>query len=348
MIIAICGFGASGASAVIDFLKGYKDLQLVPFEFQLLHQADGISDLKYHLTESRERVTCNAAIKRFRRLMFKSGVGRNIQKIVGANYKQIVDDYLDAITLAEWKGRSSYDPVDISDRSTIPFVFFMQRAATYLLRKINPAWCVPGYRTRYFSILDEDYFDKVTIDFLNRLFAEAGYDIKDNLVLDMLLSATNPTKGMEFFSEIKAIVVVRDPRDIYIRSRIQVFLNAFMPQSSVEDYCTFFRAIREKAKFDDNTICIKYEDLIYKYKETTERIMAFLGYDRRPENEFMYFNPNVSVKYTNLSRKYPERTKEIQYIEKNLEEYLYPFSEFTPVEVPEQVAKEYKGFYQKK
>ena len=31
MIIAVCGYGTSGASAVLDFLRGYDNLQIVPF-----------------------------------------------------------------------------------------------------------------------------------------------------------------------------------------------------------------------------------------------------------------------------------------------------------------------------
>ncbi len=333
MIVAICGYGTSGASAVLDFLRGFEELQVVPFEFQILHQADGLSDLKYHLTQSRERVACNAAIHRFRKLMYKSISGHRIRKIVGKDYTKIVEGYLYKIVLSEWKGRSNYDPVDLSDRSTNEFFCFLQQGITHMLRKVNKSWCFPGYRTRYFSIVDEDVFDKATSEFLMEIFSAAGYDLRNDLVLDMLLSATNPAQGMEYFDKAKAIIVVRDPRDTYIRSQVNVYLNSFMPQNSVKGFCTFYETVMKKSVLDERTMIVQYEDLIYKYVDTKKKIMDFLGYDHDPANEYKYFNPNISVKYTNLAPKYPQYNEAIQYIEQHLGEYIYDFGEYVPLNI---------------
>ena len=65
-IISVSGFGYSGSGAVIDYLKGYSNISVFDaVEFQLLHEADGLLDLRYFLSESRERISCNAAINRF-------------------------------------------------------------------------------------------------------------------------------------------------------------------------------------------------------------------------------------------------------------------------------------------
>ena len=339
MIVAVCGYGTSGASAVFDLLRGYDDLQFVPFEFQLIHQADGLLDLKYHLTENRERVACNAAIKRFKKLMFSSVTGNRISKIVGKDYKRIVNAFLDKIVLSSWKGRSNYDPVDISDRSRNRYICFCQQSITYLLRKINSSWSFPNYRTRYFSIIDADTFDKAAREFIDELFHAAGFDLRNNLILDMLLSATNPSKGMEFFYDIKVILVTRDPRDTYIRSRENVFLNSFMPQNSVDDFCTFYRVNREMTIMNEQAMLVHYEDLIYKYQETKEQIKKFLGYTKDPENEFKFFNPNVSVKYTKMLDRYPQFSEDIKYIEEHLKDYLYSFEEYKPL----NVTRKYEG-----
>ena len=58
MIVSTCGYGSTGASAVLDYLRGYDNVNLLDsLEFQLVHEADGVSDLKYHLTQSRERIS---------------------------------------------------------------------------------------------------------------------------------------------------------------------------------------------------------------------------------------------------------------------------------------------------
>ncbi len=333
MLIAICGYGSSGASAVVDFLRGYKNLQVVPFEFQIIHQADGISDLKYHLTVSRERVACNAAILRFKKLMLNSFSGHRLRKIVGKDYEAIVQRFLSRITLAEWKGRSNYDPPDVSDRSPNRYICQIQRGITALLRKANKNWCFPGYRTRYFSIMEEEEFNAAVRDFLNELFCAAGYDLHQDLMLDMLLSVSNPGWGSEFFDDIRTIIVSRDPRDIYVRSRANVFIDAFLPQDSVEGFITYYGGLKKKRLMPPNAIEIQFEDLIYHYQQTSQTIMDFLGYRHRPENEFAYFDPDKSVKNTNIYPKETQHAEAIRKIEAALPEYLYEFQDYKPLRV---------------
>lgn len=341
MIIATCGNGSSGASAVLDFLRGYDELQFVPFEFQLLHQADGICDLKYHLTQSRERVACNAAIQRFRKVMYQSRPGFRIRRIVGPEYEKIVESYVSKLVLAEWKGRSAFDPVDLSDKCTNAITYKRQLYTSHILRKINKILNIPPFKTRYFSILDEETFDKATAQFLTELFSAAGYNLNNDLVLDMLLSAQNPGQGMEFFPDVKAIVIIRDPRDTYIRTQVSVFLNSFIPRDSVENFCVYYRNVMSKAILNSRTLVVQYEDLIYQYEETKKKIMDFLGYEKNPAREFQYFNPNISVKYTNLAPKYPQYKDDIRYIEKELSEYLYDFKDYVPLKID----SEYKGAF---
>lgn len=333
MIVALCGYGNSGASAVMDYLRGYEGFEIVPFEFQILHQADGLLDLKYHLTRNRERVACNAAIKRFRILMFHSISGRRIHKIVGKEYQNIVESYLRRIVLSEWKGRSNYDPVDISDRSGNRVVCFLQQGINKAFRKLSHKWCFPPLRNRYFSIISEEQFDSATNTFLKELFQAAGIDLTKNLVLDMLLSATEPEHGMEFFDDIRAIVVSRDPRDSYIRTKENVYMQSYIPQNSVNDFCSFYKAIHYNGGDSPRVLSIQYEDLIYHYDETRKTIMNYLGLTSLPEHEFRYFNPNVSVKYTNLSERYPKYKNDINYILDHLAKYCYSFSEYVPIQV---------------
>ena len=155
----------------------------------------------------------------------------------------------------------------------------------------------------------------------------------------MLLSATNPGQGMEFFPDIKVIIIVRDPRDTYIRTQESIFRDSFIPRNSVENFCVYYRTVMSKTVADSRVLVVQYEDLIYKYNETKKRIKDYLGYNKDPAHEFRYFNPDVSVNYTNLAKKYPQYKDDIRYIEEQLGEYLYDYKDYVPLNID----TEYKG-----
>ena len=63
-----------------------------------------------------------------------------------------------------------------------------------------------------------------------------------------------------------------------------------MPQKDVKTFVEYYRMLREFSEVDDTALYIRYEDIIYNYYDTTEKIMKYLGYNSRPENEFKFFN----------------------------------------------------------
>lgn len=328
MIISTSGYGSVGASAVLDFILEYPEIKVFPFEFQLLHQADGISDLKYYITQSRERVACNAAIQRFKTLVFKSVCGRRMRRIVGPQYDRIVNEYLHNITLIEWRGRSDYDPQDVTDLSPFGIGQFIQRGCTHCLRKINRNWHAQRYQDRYFSIMPCDEFDALTRNFLSALLAEVGIKPSQKILFDMAFSSTNPLQGSEFFDDARIIIIDRDPRDNYIAARLDAYLNGFLPNSSVEKFVQFYETTRKHTIWGKNVLKIQYEDLIYNYFETTQTIMNYIEERERPPKEFEYFDPDVSVRYTKLYEKYPQYLEDVKYIEDHLKVYLYDFPQY--------------------
>lgn len=331
MIISVSGYGTTGASAVIDFLRGYPDKQVyVGAEFQLLHQPDGICDLKYHLCQSCERIASNAAIHRFRRIKYNT-VGMQLQKQCPSFY-QLMDEYVDKLTVCSWNGRSGADPSDVTNLSTNKAIRYFQRGMDYFLRKRNKMWHFPTYQQRYYSSLSEEEFDEITKDFLKKLFRDLSLDESRDIIFDMLFSSTNPKLGMEFFEDSKVIIVDRDPRDLYLATRRNIWANAYIPWDEVSKFVDYYKALRVNTKPFQNALHIQYEDLIYKYYPTTKTIMDFLGINERPQNEFLKFNPDVSVKYTNRKVDQTEYSDQISYIEKCLPEFLYCFPEYCKIQ----------------
>ena len=108
MIFGICGYGNSGASAVVDYIRGYKGVKLFNrFEFQLLHEVDGINDLKYYLTENRERIACNTAIHRFIKKQEKGSFAAGMRSLIGEQYDEWWHSYLNSLIQATWLGEDS-------------------------------------------------------------------------------------------------------------------------------------------------------------------------------------------------------------------------------------------------
>lgn len=337
MIISTSGFGNSGASAVLDFLRGYDILQsLASFEFQLFHMADGINDLKYHLTWNRERVACNSAIKRFHRAASYGRVGRELEEICGDEYRRLTDEYVGKLTKVAWIGASVYDPLDVTNFAKSKLRRALQLYINRGVRKLSHKFHFPRFQPRYFSIMDEEEFDGITREYFKKLLFAAGLDPKKDILVDVLFSATNPKVGTEFVDDPRIILVRRDPRDMFVRATEHQNTNRHTPCRNVKDFVCYYQLLLEKSVPWDKALIVQYEDLIYKYYPTTQRIMDFLGYLERPANEFKYFNPDVSVKYTQAGKTYPGHEEEIQYIENHLAKYLYEFNDYVSVDIQRQ------------
>ena len=71
---------------------------------------------------------------------------------------------------------------------------------------------------------------------------------------------------------------------------------------------------------------VHFEDLIYKYEETVKTIENFVGFDSDKHiNKKRRFNPDLSIKNTQLFNGKTDYENEIKIIEKELKEYLYEF-----------------------
>ena len=329
MIISICGIGNSGASAVVDYLRGFDDIDIFDsYEFQLLHQPDGINDLKYHLTNNKERITCNVAINRFIRSQKKGLFANQMRYCLGDKYDKWWKEYLAELVPVSWKGETSnFDPSDISNRPNNYYIRVALNRMERILKKINNKVHLLPYRIKYFGLLTEEEFDAITKKHLNKLMKLLDLNPENKLVIDMLFSSTNMKQGMEFFNSSKAILIDRDPRDIYVSASLHPEDSRFMPNNDSNAFVKYYRSIHEciDNEQDDRILIIKYEDLIYDYLNTTKKINDFLGILHRPQKEYKFFDPTYSEKYTNRQSLYKNQQLDIDYISKELNEYLYSF-----------------------
>jgi hypothetical protein len=327
MIIGVSGYGATGASAVLDLLKEFDGVQVVDdFEFQLFQQPDGLLDLEYHLVKSKGRIRCNAAITRFKKNI-KSRRTIKIAKATKGEYYKLTNMYIESLIDLKWKGFSSYDSNDLKIFDDSEFLVLANRILYKAFKYLKIKRAFPISAERYFSIQNQEFYDK-TKDYINNILISLNCDLNKKIVLDQLFSATNPTEGFQFFTEAKAIIVDRDPRDLYIYTNIiRPEHNRYMPNNSVYAFVKYYKLLHLnfKENFDNaNVLYIRFEDLIYDYTKTVKTIADFLGL-KSHTNPIKYFNPEVSINNTQTYKEFNELHHEISYIESELKEWTYDF-----------------------
>lgn len=331
MIIGTCGFGSTGSSVITDYLLEYNSFSHMDrLEFTWVFNVDGLIDLEYHLMNPHQRAADSiVAIKRYRdmvkrelRLYTKSG------RIKKKDLLACVDEFLSKLVQVKWRWENPA-------ASTFFEIYFKH----YLLgHKV-----IPWLEKRKKRKLNPFFFDEVSLSVCPNNFYDAarthvkdmlrllGLDTTKSIVLDQPFSGNNPQACFPFFDDPYAIVVDRDPRDVYIFSKTALLgKNHYIPNDNVKDFVVYYRAIRDGqpyTKDDDRVMRIKFEDLVYNYDSSTERIRKFLGLGDNPRPKSI-FDPSLSVANTRLYERFPKFTDDVKYIEEHCKEYLYDFSKY--------------------
>ena len=148
-------------------------------------------------------------------------------------------------------------------------------------------------------------------------------------MFDQLVPPSNIKRYIRYMSNLKVIIVDRDPRDTYIN-----FAKAkdhVLPKEA-EKYCKQYKDVRETLPNEienKEVLYIKFEDLVYNYEDTTKKIINFLGLsEKNHTKKRKIFIPEISKRNTKQWLTRPEFNDKIEYIESNLKEYLYDFDKY--------------------
>ena len=177
----------------------------------------------------------------------------------------------------------------------------------------------------YFVRSDEEIY-KYARKFLNNLFRELDLS-SDYLVFDQLILPYHKKKFEPLFPNFKQIVVDRDPRDVYLDAKNY---NAYPITEDIESFVSFYESSRKLnlSKDDSSTLLISFEDLIYDYDKTTNKIMEFLKLDSCDHlKKFSRFDPKLSIKNTqtwNLDKN-KEYRNDMNIIKDRLKSWCYDF-----------------------
>lgn len=333
MIIGACGYGATGSSVLTDLLREYDDIQVYDsFEFWISYRVDGLEDLEYHLIKKyAKNLSGDYAIKRFLdwTKCFKTPF---INKPCdGDTFYKISKDYIDAITQLKYKG---VETADILSGNIIKNIFAFASKKVFMPKVVEKFTHQPSFlwpcRTLNYSIEPENFYEESRNYILNILKA-MGADMSRPICLDQPFEGNCPEHSFPFFKDPYAIVIDRDPRDLYLEERYTTSPDGkFFPRTTVEDFVVYYRNMRKNMTDNPRVLRIRFEEFIYEYDNSVKKIEEFLhlGEHKRPKSGF---KPERSINNTQLSRLHPEDKACVEYIEKELSEFLFPFEKYPTV-----------------
>lgn len=335
-IIVPTGYMGSGSSAVTDYLSEFAKIN-VPngsFEYIFMHCPDGIFDLEDKLLIGNTSIRSDEAIYRFKKQMeflykdctFWAG---NYRKNISVNFLKYVDVFLNDISTFDLENTYWYfQQMQVDLRMKL--LYFLRRVIRIAtLRHVT--WKEP---LRYPSMVvafptKSEYYDAAK-KFIGSIVDDVANSY-NNIVLDQFLLPHNLYRMPNYFDgNCKAIVVERDPRDVFVLNKyIWKSKNVSVPYPfEVVSFCKYYKRMRECEHFVETSDILRlhFEDLVYKYDEMSKKINDFLNISEKEHtNKFEHFDPKVSKKNTLVFNKIKGVEEEIQIIERELKDYLYAF-----------------------
>lgn len=328
--ISIAGYGSTGSSAVVNLLEEVDSCFVVGGEFRFIQDPDGLDDFCKNISDSWGWVRSDAFVRRFIKYTDTLGrrgtpfsFGENLDQRFNHKFFNYRDQFLKSVIDTSWQGYWFYH--DYHERNFAEV--FIEKCKRYLKR-----FGVDKKTIRKITKKSEMYFVRHDVDvygyageFIQGLFSELVLsESKSKFVLDQLVLPYNQDGFKKLFPGLKQIVVDRDPRDVYLDA---MTYNAYPITEDIETFISFYTAQRSYRKEEcDNTLFVKFEDLIFEYEETKSLIFQFLNIDPDcHKRRQLCFDPNVSKANVGTWRKseFQSYREEIEYIETELCDWLY-------------------------
>ncbi len=334
MILSVCGYNCSGSSAVIHLLKEYNGIKVIDFECMLLDMPDGIKDLEYSFFSGGSYFRDDISYERFLKAVKNQ---RYFQKYSNKRINDLSEKYIESITGVKWAGRSVYDYIY---RDTFEkYIWYMKRIIEKLFYLNNKKRVPLTNRTMRMANKSVDFY-KLTRAYMDSVIESFGGDLNKINVMDQLMPPVQTIDYLKYVNDGKAIIVDRDPRDMYIN--LQMGVDCRCVPVTVDDFIKYHKCWWEKEYDSSESILrVQFENLIYKYDETVKEIEKFLNISRT-EKHGTIFKPQKSINNTQIFKRVDGFEQDIKKIERELNDKLYQF----PKGYEKKLSEKYKYYTQ--
>lgn len=339
MNVAVTGYYATGSSAVIDLLREYSEVRVVPeigrlYEHVVFYTSGGLFDLCTLLTTANtpqgSDMIINHFIQAMKRLndndMVWFGSYRNLY---GNKFKAIVDDFVKSIATS--KISQTAEHVKYSRFSLIKAIIQFgahiiqgRHIVKYGRHYVYDGWPV------YFSMVDKKTLFEAARKFTSSYFSMIcpnadGICIYDHLIWPQQVDVHSRC----FDNNFKVIIVDRDPRDLYLLNKYYYpHLEHVKPKlpTTPDLFINEWKKTIVSHFDNPNALAVHFEDLIYHYEETVAKIEKFLGLNSVDHKYLKQkFQPEKSIENTQVFLVKDEWKDEIAPISNGLKDMLYKF-----------------------
>lgn len=340
--IAVTGYYGTGSSAMLDLLSEYDNVSIVPeightYEHVIFYYPNALFDLCTLLRHGNTPQGSDMAINNFLDSMkrlnkYDFDWFGSYKKLFGNEFMNIVDTFVDNISECK-DGSSSYHVI----KSRFSPIKFLAQEIMRLIWKRNYATRgnihVVDKKPMYFSMPTESELFPVVKQFTNEYFSLFKLaERKKYRVFDHVIWPQQIDEQKECFDEnFKVIVLARDPRDLFILDKYiwhMPPLGTGKPHFGydVKHFVEEWKRTFIKSFENSNTCQIYFEDLVYNYDSTSKLIESFLGLSEEQHSlKFTEFDPKKSIENTQVFLCSDEWKEEVDYIAKELSDYLYEF-----------------------
>lgn len=336
-IIITSGYMGSGSTAITNLISeidGYNALNN-DFEYVFLHCPNGLFDLEDKLLHGNNILRSDEAIHSFLVCMCdlfdkKHYWVGNYKEYVSEKFLEYVNEFIHDLVTEELNDEWAFWYYKENPTTKI----LLKRILRKIIYKISFGKIILPYPVTYkgqkFAYPNPEEFYNSAKIFLSKIYKDMGIE-KNNLVLDQLLLPHNLFRIKNYFDEnVLVFVVERDPRDVFLLNKyfwIKQQVAVSFPTDVIK-FCKMYKAVKkiEKKFIDSRVYRIKFEDLIYQYDKTINKIYDVL--EVCPDAHLYkkkIFNPDVSINNTQIFLLNEEYSKEANYITENLQEYIYEF-----------------------
>ncbi|MEO5346350.1 MAG: sulfotransferase [Magnetococcus sp. YQC-9] len=332
----LSGYMFSGKAALSDLLREFEGISVPDYrsEFDLLRIPHGLMDLKLAFDQW-SWVRSDAAVRNFIKLTntlartpkglweraFLVGFGYD-RRFPG--FRDKTERFVGRITDATWRMQWPYEVMNIS-----PFRHFWHRL-----------WCklkgIQGWPEIEYHLCSGENFSAYAKEYLvELLIPEEDRNNRDIYVTHNMLEPYQPEAAFGFFDDIRAIVVDRDVRDIYMtgshysvgfNDRVALY-SRIIGAFDIDIFIKRQKILRNRTQYGHHprVLRIRFEDLVERHEETLERILAFLDMDRSAHiRPGLAFQPASSQKNIGLWRQATGEAKaNIHKIEQALPELCF-------------------------
>jgi len=346
-LVDVSGIGHSGKTAVSDLLKEVKDITVHPssFEFNLLRLTHGLIDLKNSICENWSPIRSDYAVKNFLSLVEK--LNKDYSNVLNINFKSCSINFIDTLIVGKLYTNWYDEYYTINRNQVIRLPIFFKKIAKIIFNIIGYKYGDTKIKQLVYLVENEKFDDKIKAYLHNILFSNIG--TSDYVVTHNAFEPFNPNISLNLFNEAYSIIVVRDPRDIYLSTvnNHNLFIPEFESNSKVysikyltdlkkdflgsQDINLFIQRQKlywknlshEKNKF---VKVIYFEDLVLNYEATINDIFSFLKINKlHHDSKKKYFDPEKSRKNILLWKNSSHR-EELEILEKELGKYFYEYA----------------------